>query len=86
MASSVFSECDIVAKKVMQTVDGNIDLHEGCLCVGYIILFVPRSSGDGTRTGAQFNRQLEAPGGLRTCNLRSKSGTSMAREFHSLMR
>ncbi len=28
---SVFSECDIVANKVMQTVNGNIDLHEGCL-------------------------------------------------------
>jgi hypothetical protein len=33
---SVLSEHDIVVNKVMQTVGGNVDLHEGCLCVGYI--------------------------------------------------
>ncbi len=31
MILSVFSEYDIVENKVMQTVYGNIDLHEGCL-------------------------------------------------------
>lgn len=36
---SVFSEHDIVANRVMQTVYGNVNLHEGCLCVGYIIPF-----------------------------------------------
>ena len=35
----VFSELKIVENKVMQTVNGNIDLHEGCLCVWYINFF-----------------------------------------------
>jgi hypothetical protein len=28
---SVFGEHDIVANKVMQAIDGNINIHEGCL-------------------------------------------------------
>ena len=86
MSSSVFSECDIVANKVMQTVDGNVDLHEGCLCVGYINLFVSRKSINGTYARVQFNHQLDARGGRRNLDFHSQSDTSMTREFHPVMR